>query len=307
MSLLREIQDAAIDANTDISVLLRKCKVLAARLGNENFKSWVEYELNGYPNNTELPDYRKLKTASYGNFLGIGWSQNNNAPIPLNCIPKKYRDSIGNIYCAESISYYESLVKEHSGSDPLKVDWNADFLAYMADKILKGWTCIRAWQSLTVGSLVVILSTVKNRVLSFALELEAEAPDAGESMAAERQITEERVGQVFHQTIVMGNVQNLAVGNQAVTHTEITIIQNDLQSLIQYLASAGIAKQDLDELEASIHADGQSKDRDKLGGKVKAWLGKMISKAGSASWQIATSVAAQLLIEALKKYYGFAI
>jgi hypothetical protein len=77
--------------------------------------------------------------------------------------------------------------------------------------------------------------------------------------------------------------------------------------LIQYLASAGIAKQDLDELEASIHADGQSKDRDKLGGKVKAWLGKMISKAGSASWQIATSVAAQLLIEALKKYYGFAI
>jgi hypothetical protein len=48
MSLLREIQNAAVDKNTDVCTLLRQCKILAARLGNEVFKRWVENELNGY-------------------------------------------------------------------------------------------------------------------------------------------------------------------------------------------------------------------------------------------------------------------
>lgn len=48
MSLLREIQDAAISSDVELAVLLRKCKVLAARLGSNEFKSWVESELSGY-------------------------------------------------------------------------------------------------------------------------------------------------------------------------------------------------------------------------------------------------------------------
>ena len=58
MSLLREIQSAAVDANVDVTVVLRKCKVLAARLGNEDFKLWVENELNGYKSKDTLPEYR---------------------------------------------------------------------------------------------------------------------------------------------------------------------------------------------------------------------------------------------------------
>jgi len=48
VSLLREIQEAAIDSRVELTTLLRKCKVLAARLGNVEFKEWVEQELNGY-------------------------------------------------------------------------------------------------------------------------------------------------------------------------------------------------------------------------------------------------------------------
>ena len=48
MSLLREIQEAAIDGSIDLPTLLRKCKVLAARLGNDDFTDWVDAELNGY-------------------------------------------------------------------------------------------------------------------------------------------------------------------------------------------------------------------------------------------------------------------
>jgi hypothetical protein len=60
MSLLREIQEAAIDAKLPLATLLRKCKVLGARLGNGDFKEWVENELNGYTSTDDLPEYRVL-------------------------------------------------------------------------------------------------------------------------------------------------------------------------------------------------------------------------------------------------------
>src|SRR5438128_9857038 len=40
VSLLREIQEAAVDAKTPLAVVLRKCMILAARLGHEPFKKW---------------------------------------------------------------------------------------------------------------------------------------------------------------------------------------------------------------------------------------------------------------------------
>jgi hypothetical protein len=49
VTLLRDIQAAATESSVPVGVLLRKCKVLAARLGDERFAEWVELELNGYP------------------------------------------------------------------------------------------------------------------------------------------------------------------------------------------------------------------------------------------------------------------
>ena len=61
----------------------------------------------------------------------------------------------------------------------------------------------------------------------------------------------------------------------------------------------------LEKLNQAIHEDAKSGVKDALGNKVKFWMGKMISKAGSSAWNIATSVAASLLIKALSTYYGF--
>jgi AbiTii len=35
VTLLEEIQNSAVDAQIDLATLLRKCKLLAARLGNQ--------------------------------------------------------------------------------------------------------------------------------------------------------------------------------------------------------------------------------------------------------------------------------
>lgn len=70
VSLLHDIQATAIKADEDIAVLLRQCKVLAAKLGNQEFKQWLDWELNGYTSIETLPPYRILAVQSRGNFVG---------------------------------------------------------------------------------------------------------------------------------------------------------------------------------------------------------------------------------------------
>ena len=93
MSLLREIQNAAIDSKTDLASLLRKCKVLAIRLGSADFRKWVDDELSGYKSTGDLPDYRILQVNSKGHFAGAFGSGINNADLPLFCIPEEYREN----------------------------------------------------------------------------------------------------------------------------------------------------------------------------------------------------------------------
>jgi hypothetical protein len=310
MSLLREIQSDAVDENVDISVLLRKCTILAARLGNEEFKLWVERELNGYTSKEDVPGYRILKAESYGYFTGIAGSALKNAPIApsyISGISKKWKEFITTLYLMDPISYYTSLTKNRSGNEVLKIDWPADLIAYVGDKIYEGMNCVSAWRIISRSSIFSLLDTVRNRILSFALEIEAEAPDAGEVEPNIKPLADKRVSQVFN-TYIMGNVANLATGSQNVTQsTEITVVHNDLDSLKQYLSSVGIGKPDLKELDKAIKEDAGSGVKDKLGNKVRTWIGKMISKSGSAAWNVATSAATQILMQALSKYYGFSI
>ena len=98
MSLLREIQDAAIDSGVELTTLLRKCKVLAARLGNAEFKEWVEQELIGYKSKKILPEYRQFHVHSKGVFLGGFGSSLRDAPIPLTNIDEDFRKDLDVCY-----------------------------------------------------------------------------------------------------------------------------------------------------------------------------------------------------------------
>jgi len=169
MTLLRDIRDAAINSEIDISTVLRKCKVLAVILGNENFKNWVDQELNGYNNSDNLPDYRILSVDSKGNFSGASRIVKN-ADIPLLCIPEQLRETFSTAYCPDPISAYESLLKSSEG-DSFQQKWPPDFVALYGKEIIQNMTCMTAWKVIPHSSIVSLVDSVRNRVLNFVLKL----------------------------------------------------------------------------------------------------------------------------------------
>jgi hypothetical protein len=302
MSLLGEIRDGAVNAKSDIGELLRKCMVLAYRLDNGDFKKWVEYELNGYLQGSVVPDYRKFNVNSYGNFVGFGWSKLNNQPIPLSQVDEKHKDFLSKHLFVDSASALSFLIEGKSGGERLSVSWPPDLIAYYSGRIMEDWQCYRVWKQIAAYSITSILDNIRSRVLAFVLELEKEVPDIGEELNA--RFDSERVQQNFN-TIIMGDVTNLATGGaQTVTfNTDITINQNDFDSLKNYLLANGVLHEDIELLKSAIEEDPPVEKQGDLGNKVKAWISDMVEKAKNGAIQIAPTIATNLLTQALFKYY----
>lgn len=211
MSLLRDIQAAAIDSTVPLTTLLRKCKVLASRLGNADFKQWIEDELNGYVSIEALPPYRILQVSSKGHFSGPFQSGLRNADIPLSCLPKKFRESLSHSYLKGPIAALESLVA-NSTKGTVVEPWSPDIVAHVGDRIYQNMNCMQAWKVISITSIVAALDSVRTRILNFVLEIEAEAPDAGEAPVNSTPVPQERVNQIFN-TYISGNVHNLATAS----------------------------------------------------------------------------------------------
>jgi hypothetical protein len=122
MTLLREIQAAATESNTDISTVLRKAKILAARLHNPELEAWVDHELNGYGERSSLPPYRVVKVEVRGHIRrpGLHW---NNAPIMTTFLPERLRDWGDVCYLSQPVAAIASLAAGARDGGQLEVQW----------------------------------------------------------------------------------------------------------------------------------------------------------------------------------------
>jgi AbiTii len=302
-TLLRSIQDAAVGETESIAALLRRCKVLAARLGSAQLGEWVERELNGYEDAKDLPPYRILSVRSLGHFTGAFGSGLRNAPIPRSCIPEDYRHWVDVSNLMQPIRAYEDLVREGGASGSFTVPWPADLVAIVGQGIYERMNCLGAWQEIPRGAIVGLLDTVRNKVLSFALEIERLSPDAGEAVPGARAIAPEQIQQVF-QTNIYGNVGNVAAGATNPQQSVGSMVTaGDFASLSTHLQRLGIGEADVNELKSAIESD-RAPGKTGFGPKVGNWLGKMIGKAGEGALKVAVESAASVLTKLISGYLG---
>lgn len=270
MTLLRTIQDAAIDADTSLATLLRKCKVLAARLNNDEFRNWVENELNGYSNIDDLPEYRVMTVNSKGHFSGPFGSGLRNADIPLGCLPEEFQDVMSRSLLMEPVASLEALLTNNDTSTAMEA-WSPDLTAAVGRQIYENMNCMQAWKVIPLTKVIAALDSIRNRILNFCLEIEAENPEAGDAPLNSNPVSQEKVSQIFN-TYISGNVQNVAHGNthanQSATYTENDPkIFNDMLQSIADLNKPGKA-----EIEAAIEEMRDAKSSSQFKEKYKEFM-----------------------------------
>ena len=300
MTLLEEIQTAAVDSSTDLAALLRKCKLLAVRLGNRELEVWAQHESGGYPDDAPVPEYRKWSIALKGTFSGPMGASIKNAPIPYAVLPEKVRKSYQDYECRQSVASIQGLLEDNRNGVLSVV--TGDLALFLGGDVYRGYNCVHAWGEFGTMALMEVVNAVRNRVLDFAIALWKEAPTAGELGSPAQTIGAQRVTQIFN-TTVFGGAANL-VGTADSSTINFNIGLHDLEALRKVLAANSVEPKDIVELESALLAEPQAPAPGRFGPRVTAWIAAMISKASTGAWAVGLGAAGNLLASAIGKYYG---
>lgn len=300
MSLISDIKYDLTKKNEKIANTLRKAKIFAFNINLKEFKEWIKYELEGYPDKDKLPIYRKHKAHNFGTFSGPFGRIVNNFQIPLFNLPDIIKDTVSNLYFYDGISEIESMLKMEGNTLQEKWPQEAVILARDYIKLSGDMELIEAHKIVTKSMLEGIVDNVKNKLLDFLLELE-ESEILTESEKVKPGAIEQ-ARNLFHINISGNN--NVVTSGENITQNIMKVRKNDIDSLSEYFKQNNIAEEDINKIKEAIEIDGEVSNKT-FGTKVNEWMGKMISKSASGLWSIALHTAPVILTEGLKHYYGF--
>jgi len=158
--LLLELQERTQGREASILELLSRAKVLAVKLAREDARSWIEHELNGYPNGVDVPVYRVIPSElqvrnPYHGWNAVAWSGS-------SAVQKHFAS-------AEIRSAISEIVEIASGDGELP--GNPDFARLPSARFFSR------------SSFVSIVEAVRSKILDWSLAMETErrrrpVPDA---------------------------------------------------------------------------------------------------------------------------------
>lgn len=215
-----ELQKDIITNELEIVSILRKAHMIASKLNLEEFDTWIKNELNGYHNNSSIPEYRnvfgeiKAKNSYYG-LIPVSLSSELASELKI----RKISNNISEIVALNQQKKDMVISLPAEISKMLCADLGVTFPCYF----VFGSHCLNG-----------IIDSVKNTLLEWCLKLEKDGIVGDEFEFSNEEIEKAKTipqqvnyyGQVFN-----GNVNNsqVVVGN----NNSISLTFNDFFDLIE--------------------------------------------------------------------------
>lgn len=307
MSLLRDIQDGAVDDSVSLSTLLRKALLLGSRIGVKEISQWAKRELDGYDTIKNLPAYRgPFEAMVLGHAYGYG-GELQHAQLPKTAFNEEWRDShLFKISFMQGVAALESYA---AARQTLHIPWEPDIVAAIPiltegglTKLDSSWQWVEVERSISYPVVVGVLGDIRTRLLELSAQIAEDEP-AAESEKRLAGPDAERVTQTFYNTIYSG-ATNVAIGSQHVTQTQTLPAPHDVDGLMKYLHQQGVDEEKLDELRVALREDaGDGHDAHSSKGpgqRVRAWLGEV----ALTSTKVGVPVATQLITQAILHHFG---
>lgn len=292
-----ELQALASDPAADIMAVLLKAKMIATKLSLDDLSEWIEYEIDGYPSTDLLPEYR------VGSGMVKAWNPYHGwVPVGFGKLPADIVDDIQTYHLTESIS---SMQKQDMSDGTLRLHMPPSLINMI---FKEGNRPPEACWFFSVNKLEHIVTTVRNKILSWSLELEKQGI-MGEGLLF-TQIEKEAAPMTVHNiTNIHGNVNNAGVigsGNGDIAQNN-TVNAGDFNSLEKQLKDWGATDDDISSLHQAIQESPAPTTPDNFSDSLGKWVVNMIGKAYAGTINIAASAAPALLTNAICHYYNIPV
>jgi hypothetical protein len=277
--------------------------VLLHKIGHKELVEWVNHELNGYPHDGDLPEYRILPAQVLANMANVRY-QVNSHPIPLGHLEREQRESLETAKMFQSLAVLEKLVEKEGGflQAPIPMEFNG----ILGQGLANGLMIQRVWSSIGQADVAQIFVQVRSRLLDFVLGLKDQLGDEISDQEIKQKTDAIDASSLFNNAI-FGNNATIVVGSHNSQEVKNLSLHGDFNALSEHLRQHGVDEPNIADLETAIKQDSAAPEieQKKFGPSVRAWLQSMLSKAVDSSWNIELGVASSLLATALQKYYGW--
>lgn len=228
--IIKELAHGTIDTQT----ALKRTKVLLQELDNEDILKWINYEIEGYPSASEVPEYRKIKGQLYGSYFKgsmISHMIYTNVPLPLGEMPKDDRYKIIVTEMTDGIEALHRMVfeSEQSSAKGLVRSISADLYPYIAhcnDDL--GMIITSANVKLNMSQILNIFSKVENTLLDILYYLEKQFGNLDELDIDIDNKSEKELKEITQHIQVIYNDHSVSIGdNNSIKNSMISTTQSE--------------------------------------------------------------------------------
>lgn len=308
MPLLADIQTALM-SDQPIGPILLKLRFLASRLGSPVLEDWVKHESEGYPEEAELPDYRRLPVVYVGHFRNIAQAVSNYTIPPMIVANLAGEDWLTHDE-RQSISGIEALIEASAknGVNP-QVPRATNLAALFSNRVLSNMHCTSVVGNISRTTLSELVYVLRTRLLELTIKLETTIPGIGQL-----EISQANAVKIKEYANVTNNITNNIVhGNQANTNiadisagatVQVNVQQGDSASLQSALKEMGFNQEDAADLAEIVASETPKNSNQPIGKNATAWIAKNIGKIVE---NVGVTSAGTLIAKAIASFYGIPI
>lgn len=299
--LLDDIIDLLSDKGS-LETALLKTKRLLYQIGHQELVPWVNNELTGYPNVTDLPPYRIVSSQAHGHVV-YGQREDHDWVLPTGDLSDKQLEIVSNTKMPAPIGTIEQQVKNYrEKGQGLVVHLPPEYSSVFSKSLTPGTNIISLWCAVNMAGVESIVVTVRSRLLDFALDLQGKV---GINISTEELVTKAATidtSSMFHThiyhintsggTAIIGS-KNIQVNNQ----------QGDIEGLLKEVAKLGYDKAELEELRQAVLEDKSKGEKPTItDGETSKWYLKALKKVGTGVRDAGVDIISKVLSESLKNY-----
>lgn len=273
------ITDIAYD-NIKLSQALTRSKLIANKIKNETFMSWLKNELEGYDfDNENLPDYRKVysEMSLIAKYVG-GHEQEVPFNIPENT-DEKILDTIYNHRIIESIPIVE-IQLENNDKPNCSIKLPTTIMEMLTTTVprpilvqikMAGGVIDRCQRNINTIHYQNVIQQTKQKLLDILMQLEEEFPNLENDYIMNEE-NNKKADNIITNNIYGGNVPlNISTGDNA-TQTNTINIEN---ISFEKLRELQVEEKEIADFETIVNEN--KDDKSKLTSKLLGWFSSVSS------------------------------
>jgi hypothetical protein len=297
--LIDDIIDILGNTKANLTEALLKTKILLHQISKKELTEWVNHELDGYPDGSDVPEYRIVHTRVLANVSNPVMRYTAH-PIPLGHLKPEQRDPLEKSEIRGSLAVLEEFAaKKGHLSRPIPMEANG----LLSKGLGNSYNVEQAWCEINIPDMKGILVQIRSRLLDFLLEFRGSLGEPATEGDVKQKAASVDAASMFNNAI-FGSNTTIVVGHHVSQNVRNETIKGDIGKLANALKEIGLPADEIQKLESAVAEDKGDGKEPSFSGATGRWYTKLLARAAEGGLGVGVDIITNGVAKLLNSYFG---